>query len=229
MKILLFDIDGTLVYTGGAGMRGMTRAFEEIFGVPDALKGLTLAGMTDPGIFKNACQKAGIEYTDALHEQFKQRYLACLKEEIERPAPGKQVLPGVRQLFDILKDRSGVYTGLLTGNYQQGARIKLGHFNLNEFFSFGAFGDDHCDRNRLLPFALERFQKVFGRPANGTTVYVIGDTPRDVACARPYGAKSIAVATGDYSEAELQAAGADWVLKDLNEIEKFLSALSNGV
>ena len=226
MKILLFDIDGTLVYTGGAGLRGMTRAFEDLFGIPNALEGLTLAGMTDTVIFKNACRKAGIEFSENLHKQFKLRYLDYLQEEINRPLPGKKVLPGVPELFRVLQRRPNIYTGLLTGNYQTGARIKLGHFDLNRFFSFGAFGDDHCDRNQLLPYALKRFHKAFNRDINGAVIYVIGDTPRDVECARPHGAKAIAVATGDYTEAQLQEANPDYVLKNLNDIEKFLSAIS---
>ncbi|MDQ7053588.1 MAG: HAD family hydrolase [candidate division KSB1 bacterium] len=227
MKILLFDIDGTLLLTGGSGARAMTRAFYELFGVEDGLKGITLSGMTDPIIFDHACQKAGIEPTEEAHERFKQLYLTYLREEIRKDNSQKRVLPGVKPLLQQLSRQTGVHLGLLTGNYHEGARIKLSHFDLDRFFPFGAFGDDDSDRNRLVPVALRRFHEQMGEAVNGSDVWVIGDTPRDVACAKPYGAKTMAVATGHYDEEELRQAEADVVVKDLSDVDRIVAVLQN--
>ncbi len=227
MKILLFDIDGTLLLTGGSGARAMTRAFYELFGVENGLQGITLSGMTDPVIFRNACIQAGIEPEENAHEQFKRLYLTYLKEEISKDHSQKRMLPGVKPLLQRLSQKPDIHLGLLTGNYQEGARIKLSHFDLDHFFGFGAYGDDHADRNRLVPVALQRFTEKTGFPPNGSTVWVIGDTPRDVACAKPYGAKTLAVATGHYDEKSLQNAEADVVVSDLADTEKILTVFEN--
>lgn len=227
MAILLFDIDGTLLMSGGAGRRSMNQAFEDLFGIPCALEGLTLSGMTDPKIFRNACQKAGVKFSDSAHEKFKNLYLRYLREEIEKAHPGKKLLPGVPELLKALSENPTIYLGLLTGNYQEGAQVKLGHFGLDRYFKFGAFGDDDENRDRLLPHALERFARAYGRLPNGEVVWVIGDTPKDVACARPYRAKALAVATGEYNEHQLAKAQPDALMKDLREIRKFMRVIQN--
>lgn len=227
MKMLLFDVDGTLILTGGAGMRGMNRAFAELFDVANALDGLTLSGMTDKRIFRDACTKFGIECSDDNQERFKASYVAFLQQEIALPGPGKRIMPGVVELLQALQKHDDIKLGLLTGNYADGAKIKLGHFDLARYFSFGAFGDDDEDRNRLLPFAVERCHAAFGWNGSPDAIWVIGDTPRDVECARPHGARAIAVATGDYDLATLERAKPDALLPDLSDSAAVLQLLQS--
>jgi phosphoglycolate phosphatase-like HAD superfamily hydrolase len=124
-------------------------------------------------------------------------------------------MPGVVELLDALMAADGYWIGLLTGNIQRGARIKLGVFDLNRYFPVGAFGDDNEDRNRLLPIAVERLRKTRDIDINYSDCIVIGDTPKDVQCSKPFGATSIVVSTGPYSYESLLKTGADYVLRDL--------------
>jgi len=225
MKILLFDIDGTLLLSGGAGRRGMEKAFEDTFEVPAALDGLTLSGMTDPLIFKNACVKHNLPYSDEKHEAFKTAYLENLPKEILKPGSNKIAMPGVHELISKLSSMDGIQLGLLTGNYRKGAEIKLDHFNLNHYFGFGAFGDDNMDRNKLLPYAIERFKKMNGNSSNENEVWVIGDTPKDIECARPHDAIAVAVATGEYSSEHLAEAKPDFLFNDLSNMDDFLDII----
>ncbi|MFQ5628344.1 MAG: HAD family hydrolase [bacterium] len=225
MIILLFDIDGTLILTGGAGMRGMNRAFVELFNVENALDGLTLSGMTDKIIFRDACKKANIEFSERNHANFKQSYIEYLKKEIEKPAHGKQILPGVQDLLEKLRFESEIRLGLLTGNYAPCAKIKLQHFGLDQYFEFGAYGDDNEDRNKLVPYALTRYSDRIGQNGKITSTWIIGDTPKDVRCARPHHAKAIAVATGGYSEEELAKAEPDATFTDLTDSRQFLDII----
>lgn len=229
MKILLFDIDGTLILTGGAGMRAMNRAFAELFHVENALDGLTLSGMTDKIIFRDACKNANIEFTEDTHTIFKQVYIEYLKNEIKKPAPGKRILPGVNDLLETLKSVPDVQLGLLTGNYSPCAKIKLQHFGLDRYFVFGAYGDDDEDRNKLLPHALKRYTERFDNNGKITSTWIIGDTPKDVKCARPHNAKAIAVATGGYSEEELAKAEPDAMFTDLTNTHQFLEIIEKNL
>ena len=147
MKLVLFDIDGTLVLTGGAGLRAMTRACEELLHHPDALDGVPVAGRTDWSILHHVLDRIGRDFDDELFTSLRGRYLHYLSEEIEKPGRGvKGVMPGVRELLDELQDRRDVFLGLLTGNFAEGARIKLQHFDLWHYFRCGAYGDDSADR-----------------------------------------------------------------------------------
>jgi phosphoglycolate phosphatase len=223
MKFLLFDIDGTLIDSGGAGMRSLNLAFEEMFSVGDAFRTVSMAGKTDPQILKEALALHGIESRNGIVPEFYRTYLRHLSGQI---AHGKgHVKPGMRELLEILRERKGYVLGLLTGNIEGGAAIKLGHFGLRSFFVTGAFGSDAEDRNRLLPIAVGKLCRTMSIAVPFTDCVVIGDTPRDVDCARPYGAFSVAVATGPYSSVALSAAGADIVLEDLSDIRGFLSVL----
>jgi phosphoglycolate phosphatase len=223
MKFLLFDIDGTLIDSGGAGMRSLNLAFEEMFSVRDAFRTVSMAGKTDPQILKEALALHGIESRNGIVPEFYRTYLRYLSEQIVN---GKgHVKPGMRELLEILKERKGYVLGLLTGNIEGGAAIKLEHFGLRSFFVTGAFGSDAEDRNRLLPIAVGKLCRTMSIAVPFTDCVVVGDTPRDVECARPYGAFSVAVATGPYSSAALSAAGADIVFEDLSDTRGFLSAL----
>jgi phosphoglycolate phosphatase len=221
-KLVLFDIDGTLVLTGGAGLRAMNRACEDLVGHTRALEGIPVAGRTDRIILADVLDRLGRPLDDGLLAALRDRYLACLEEEIERPGHGvKAVLPGVQALLDRLAARDDVLLGLVTGNFEAGARIKLGHFDLWRYFRCGAFADDAADRNHLVPFAVDRARGCGLRDVPAGHVLVVGDTPHDVACARATGAVAVGVATGPFSTADLEASGADVVFEDLRDAEAF--------
>jgi phosphoglycolate phosphatase len=223
-KLVLFDIDGTLVLTGGAGGRAMTRAFADLFGVADAFAGIPMPGRTDSWILTDAAAVHGVAATTEL-SRFPSLYLTYLKTELEQPGPRKGVMPGVRPLLDALAPRSDVYLALLTGNYEDAARVKLEYFDLWRYFRCGAFGDDAPDRNGLLPKALGIVRTCGGPHVTAEHTVVVGDTPLDVACAAASGARSIAVATGGYGVDALRAAGADVVFEDLSDTDAVVAAL----
>ena len=225
-KLLLFDIDGTLVLTGGAGIRAMNRAGEAVLGVTNLLDGIPVAGRTDWAILTDAVRLYGRELDEALLDDLRARYVARLAEEIAHPGEGvKAVMPGIRPALDALAERDDVLVGLLTGNFIEGARVKLGHFDLWRYFRFGAFGDDAADRNLLVPVAVGR-ARAFGWPdVAASDVIVVGDTPADVACAHAAGATAVAVATGGSSVEELRATGAEFVFEDLADYSLLLDAL----
>ena len=225
-NVILFDIDGTLVLTGGAGVRAMSRAFEDLFAVGDAFRGLQiLAGRTDAAILADAAAAHGIPGDSPELARFPDIYIRHLREEVGKPGPRKGVMPGVRALLDALSARDDVYLALLTGNYETAARVKLEYFDLWRYFACGAFGDEAPDRNGLLPQALARVAACGGPRVAPADAVVIGDTPLDVACAAAGGARSIAVATGSHTMDELRAAGADVVLPDLEDTARVLEAL----
>ena len=223
-KVILFDIDGTLILSGGAGMRALNRACEEVIGFRDALAEVRVAGRTDRVILHDAMRKAGRELDDQLLAVLRARYVQLLQEEIQYPGRGvKAILPGVRDLLDILASRPDVFLGLVTGNFEDGARIKLEYFDLWRYFRCGAFGDDATDRNDLVPFAWRRALDC-GLDGTGVDrVLVVGDTPHDIACARAAGATPVAVATGSFTAEELRMAGGADVLSDLSDTQAFLS------
>lgn len=233
-KLILFDIDGTLVLTGGAGIRAMNRACEELVGHPHALEGIPVAGRTDRIILTDVVARAGRTLDDGLLDRLRDRYITNLREEIEQPGRTqsfeslgprggvKAVMPGIRDLLDVLTQRDDVFLGLLTGNFEAGARIKLEHFDLWRYFRCGAFGDDAADRNALVPFALDR-ARAFGLPElDPEHILVVGDTPHDIACARIVGATPVGVATGGFSVDQLRESGAGIVFENLADPEPFL-------
>jgi len=213
-KFVLFDIDGTLIDPGGAGARSVSKAFSDMFSIRDAFAGITMAGKTDIQIIKEALCIHGLPSGDDVLPSIVSRYIENLKIEIGNNR--KRVMPGVVELLNALKAIDGCRLGLLTGNIQQGARIKLGAFDLNSYFPVGAFGDDNEDRNRLLPIAVERLKKMKGIDITYSDCAVIGDTPKDVQCSKPFGATSIVVSTGPCSYESLLETEADYVLNDLS-------------
>ena len=226
MKLVLFDIDGTLVLTGGAGLRAMTRACEELLDHRDALEGVPVAGRTDWSILHDVLDRIGRVFDDELFTSLRERYLHYLAEEIEKPGRGvKGVMPGVRALLDALQGRDDVFLGLLTGNFAEGARIKLQHFELWHYFRCGAFGDDSADRNALVPFAVTRARECGIPDFAPHDVIVVGDTPHDVACALVVGAVPVAVATGGFTVEQLRDSGADLVFNDLSDSDRFTNLL----
>ena len=224
--LILFDIDGTLVLTGGAGGRAMTLAFEDLFSIPDAFRGIQMPGRTDAGILFDAAALHGIPADSPALARFPGVCLRHLARELREPSPRTLVMPGVTALLDALAADDDAYLALLTGNYEANAQLKLEYFDLWRYFRSGAFGDGEVDRNGLVPKALARVAGEGGPVFSPGEAVVIGDTPLDVACAAACGARSIAVATGPYSVDDLRAAGADAVFRDLIDTAAVLLALA---
>jgi phosphoglycolate phosphatase len=224
-KLILFDIDGTLVLTGGAGGRAMARAFEEVFGLQHGMASISMAGRTDAWIVAEMAANHGLACSADIFERFHDAYIGHLVHEIHKPGPQKGILPGVRDVLEILATRSGAHLALLTGNFERGARIKLEYFDLWRYFAAGAFGDRTHDRNSLLATALARVTAAGGPAITPAETVIVGDTPLDVAVAIAGGARSLAVATGSYDVAALRASGADVVVEDLLDVEAVLEGL----
>jgi len=220
VKYILFDIDGTLISTGGAGVRALNYAFKDEFPIDNAFSGLSLAGKTDLQIIKLALQRYEIPFSDEILSRLIGNYLSHLRVEINNN--GRHLKPGVMDLLEKLRLRDDIRLGLLTGNLEPGARIKLNVFGLNEYFPTGAFGSDSEDRNRLLPFAVQRYRRLYNEDIGYKECIIVGDTPRDIFCAKPYGARSIAIATGPYPKDALRMAEPDLLLDDMSDIEAFL-------
>ena len=212
-KLVLFDIDGTLLDSGGAGRLALVLAFDQLFEKKDAFEQVNMAGKTDIQIIKEGLSAIGESNDDGKIPIILQKYLDNLVSEIRTAS--KSIKPGVIDLLNYLTRQQDTRIGLLTGNIEKGARIKLGSLGLNKFFPFGAFGSDHEDRNRLLPIAVDKMRKYTGEETTYENCIVIGDTPRDVQCAKPYGAVTVAVATGRYGLQALEETKADYVFEDL--------------
>lgn len=226
MSLVFFDIDGTLLLSGGAGVRAMTRAFEMIFGVADAFDGITVAGHTDAFLVAEAFARANLPDTPEAHARFREAYVRVLGDEIQHPGTGRRgLMPGVQALLTAIQGEPAFHSALLTGNYQSAAHIKLTHFGVSDFFEWGAFGDEATDRNDLGHIAMRRAeQRQIPQKARSRTV-IVGDTPHDIACARAIGARVVAVATGMYSVAELETAGAELALHDLTDTARVIELL----
>jgi phosphoglycolate phosphatase-like HAD superfamily hydrolase len=224
VRLILFDIDGTILSSGGAGVRALNNAFRDVLSAEYTFTDISLAGKTDLQIIREGLQSTGLPSDNGCIPKIIESYLCHLANEIN--TDDKHLKPGIVECLEALEKRKSKYQmGLLTGNIEQGARIKLGSFGLNEYFPSGAFGGDNEDRNMLLPIAVERFSIIAGRDFAFSDCIVIGDTPRDVACAKPYNATCIAVATGPYKAHKLVEAGADVVVEDLSDTEHFLNIL----
>lgn len=223
--LLLFDIDGTLILSGRAGLRALDHAFTHATGIANAFEGISAAGRTDGYLLDEAARRAGITLTPDVRAAIQDRYFESLAEEIKLPGEGrKTVMPGVRPLLSALEARGDVVLALLTGNYQRSARIKLEYFDLWSPFRFGAFADDASDRNHLVPIALGRARDA-GHTPQADRVIVIGDTPLDVECAKAGGVRALGVATGSHTVEELQDAGADHALEDLSDTDAVVRLL----
>ncbi len=228
--LLLFDIDGTLITTGGAGYRAMKRAVEDECGVPQALEGIPVAGRTDSIILRDALAALDGRVLDLpLRNRIQARYAGYLRDELERTGGGPGVCPGVRELLDVLLDDDRFDLALLTGNFSQTAEIKLGYFDLWAPFPWGAFGEDAVHRNDLLPVAYQRYEQRTGRPAEPRRTVIIGDTPHDVACARAGEARAVCVTTGQFDRESLLEAGADVVFHELSDVAAVVEVLAGEV
>jgi phosphoglycolate phosphatase-like HAD superfamily hydrolase len=214
MRLILFDIDGTLVDTGGAGSRSLNLAFQKLFAIENAFHDISMAGKTDSQIIREGLVKHNLS-VDGSYDGIIEAYLWHLQREMNNDR--KKIKPGIYDVLNTLRAKNDFALGLLTGNLEKGARIKLHPFNLNEYFSTGAFGSDDDDRNNLLPIAVNRFEELLLQKIRIEESIVVGDTPRDIECAHTYGATCFAVATGPYSYEELVQADADYVAHDFSD------------
>jgi phosphoglycolate phosphatase-like HAD superfamily hydrolase len=213
-KVILFDIDGTLVNTGGAGRDALHTALAAEFAVTNPHR-IDLSGRTDRGICRELFEVHEIEHTPENWERFQRAYLVGLAQHLtERQG---FVLPGVRELIAKLQQQPGVAMGLLTGNVREGAKRKLLQYGLDQHFVFGGFGDEHHERDDVARAALAGARQHCGAHICGDHIWVIGDTPLDIRCARAIGAKVVAVATGSFTAEQLRAFEADLVLENLAE------------
>ena len=222
-RLLLFDIDGTLIHSGGAGVHALKLTLAERFGIADDLDDIEIAGMTDSGIVVSILKKHRIPATNENIAAFLDSYVHFLSFELPR-REGK-LLPGVLELLERLKSRPDLVLALLTGNVSRGAQLKLEHYGVWHFFEFGAFADDHQDRNQLGSFAVTRAKEKHGREFSATEIDVIGDTPRDITCGKAFGARTIAVATGTYSREQLAEHQPDFLIDDLSDVDRVIDTL----
>jgi len=220
-RLLLFDIDGTLVNTGGAGVEALKLIMHHRFGAKDDLRDIEIAGKTDRAIIHDILRKYQVEPTEENIASFAEEYIHRLPLSLSRSRG--RVLPGIQSLLERLKPQPNIVLALLTGNLQQGARLKLQHYGLWDFFEFGAFADDHHDR--LGAFARERAQRKHGHDFDAADIDVIGDTNYDIACGNAFGARTIAVATGSWSRERLQACSPDFLFDDLADTDEVIKKL----
>ncbi|RLS51510.1 MAG: HAD family hydrolase [Planctomycetota bacterium] len=222
--VCLFDIDGTLLSTGGAGQRAMERALTDVFGIPNPNEDIPAAGRTDRAITHDLFAHHGL--TPAPHdwEQFQQVYFGHLKTTMHQLSG--VVLPGVVTLLEELAARDDVSLGLLTGNFREAARIKLAHHTIDHHFAYGGYGDHHHDRDDVARVAFDEACRHLGRPVNRRSVCVIGDTPSDVKCARAIGAQAVAVATGMFTREELARCQPDELYTDFADTRPFLELVA---
>src|SRR5438270_9466160 len=222
-RLLLFDIDGTLIHSGGAGVEALKLGLAERFQIAANLEDIEITGMTDSGIVISILKKHKIAATADNVAAFLDSYVHFLS--LELPRRKGNLLPGVLELLKKLKTRKHLVLGLLTGNVSRGAQLKLDHYGVWHFFEFGAFADDHHDRNQLGPFARARAKEKHGREFSAEEMDVIGDTPRDIACGKALGARTIAVATGSWSRQKLAEHDPDFLIDDFSNVDRLIDTL----
>ena len=222
-RLFLFDIDGTLITSGGAGEAALIQAMASRFGILEDMCDITLAGATDVLIAASLLKKHGLEPSPPNIAALLDSYLHHLMDRL--PKHDGRVLPGIVLLLDALKHRPETVVALLTGNLVKGAEIKLSHYGVWDYFEFGAFADDHHDRNELGKFAQARAEEKHGIPFPSSKTFVIGDTPKDIECGKAIGAKTVAIATGIYDSDSLAKHAPDFLFENLQNTEAVLDAL----
>ena len=225
MHICLFDIDGTLLNTGGAGQAAMEATLEAEFGVTAPTEGISTAGRTDRGITADLFRYHGLGDGDDIHQRFLSAYCEHLPQQLQQR--DGLVLPGVPELLDRLSSRDDVTLGLLTGNFEVGEQLKLEFYGLHHYFDFGGFGDRHVHRDDVAHEALAEVHQRHNDSVDMNRVWVIGDTPADVQCGRAIGAKVVAVATGMFEYQVLEAAKPDHLFVDFADAEPLLGLLES--
>lgn len=227
-KLVLFDIDGTILLTAGAGRRAIVAAIREDVGHTTGLREVRFDGKTDPQIVAEMLEAAGQPgpHPSERVKTLCSRYVDLLEHELQQATSRTSVMPGVISLLDRLEAEDGVVLGLLTGNVAEGAALKLRSAGLDpNRFRVGAYGSDAAHRPELAPIAARRAQPYFGRIPSGSEVVIIGDTPADIACGFCIDARTIGVATGAYSVADLAACGPHAVFENLSDTERVLGAI----
>lgn len=229
-RLLLFDIDGTLLHTGGAGISSICEGLQQAFNLQnqtDQMPALNLAGATDAGLARILFKHFKIEYSPANEEAFYHAYHLSLSRNLAQHVQehGGNLLLGITALLECLHDHEQISLGLLTENIQRGAWTKLEQFGIRHLFDTGAFGDDHHDRNQLDPIAIERARQHFDHDFSPTDTFIIGDTPKDIACAQACGAVAVAVATGTFQYDELAAFEPDHLFENFSYKHSLLRAL----
>jgi phosphoglycolate phosphatase len=226
VRLLLFDVDGTLVRVRGAGRRALKTALDHVYGTSGALDQYDLSGRTDPRIVFDVMEGAGFA-REAVRERLGDVFEVYAGGLVDEIGDGRNVtiLPGVATLIRRLGETDEVLLGLVTGNIEEGARIKLWPTGLWPYFSVGAFGSDHADRRWLPSLAARRAHALVGYPFRPSEVLVIGDTPYDIECARAFGAVAAAVATGNYTRADLVACQPDLLFDDLGDVDGVTNTL----
>jgi phosphoglycolate phosphatase len=216
IKAVLWDIDGTLITTGGAGAVAWQRAFEELYGVEANIDEHTRAGMTDPEITEIIFnQVIGRPGSPEEHAKVVAKYLENMPEAVAESS-GYEVKPGIAEILPRLAE-AGVAQGIVTGNVEPAARIKLARGDLDRYFRFGGYGSDDRDRVKVTQWAIDRGGEIAGAPLDLAATIAVGDTPRDVSAGHGAGIRVVGVATGAYSVAELAAAAADWAIADVTQ------------
>jgi phosphoglycolate phosphatase-like HAD superfamily hydrolase len=228
--LVLFDIDGTLVDTGGAGRLGLSASFRSVFGcddIEDSVSRVRFDGKTDPTIIADIAREAGIPAgsVEARYTDLQEAYLRALRTELKAENPRRRVMPGVRPLLDALAGRPDVFLGLVTGNVEEGARAKLDAFGLNRYFVDGGFASDHPERNEIARIAHERLSRRAGFRFPAERVMVVGDTELDISSAHANAFRAIAVESGWVPRERLEAAGPDSLLADLTDAGAVLAAM----
>lgn len=217
IRLVLFDIDGTLIRTHGAGVEAFARAFASVFGVHAGTERIRFAGRTDTSLVREMFTLSNIPASEQNFRRFFEAYVHCL-DQLMHGCKG-EICPGVTEFIrDLERLAHPPLIGLLTGNIRLGAEIKLRHFKLWDMFHTGAFADDHEDRSQIAVVARERGSRVLNTNLRGDQILVVGDTAHDIRCARAIGAKALAVATGGHTVGELKPHGPDWLVNDLREI-----------
>jgi phosphoglycolate phosphatase-like HAD superfamily hydrolase len=224
--LLLWDVDGTLLTAGGAGMRALASALQRVFVIDGSINDIDFAGRTDRWIMRQIFARFGLPATEENFSRFAEGYVAALPHELA--GRSVRLLPGIPTLLDAAAARGDIALGLLTGNLRRGAEIKLGSRDLWRYFPFGGFADDAEDRNELGPHALRRARTHHQVEFAAANTWVIGDTPHDIVCARAFGARALAVATGRHSAAQLQALNPDAVFNDLEDVTAFWRIIDGG-
>ena len=223
-SLLLWDIDGTLAHSGGGGEQALLLMIRELYGRDLGNKlPVVLQGRTDTSIARDVLSYLGIPFTPGEEIRYRAAYLAALPRTL--PTVNSYVHVGIREALDAVHAHPEIHQALLTGNLKEGARLKLTHLDLWRYFEFGAFADDSHIRDELGPFALRRAKETLGIDFPPERVFVIGDTPHDIACGKAIGAMTIAVATGNFSVEELAALNPTHVFKDFSNTQALLKVI----
>lgn len=228
-KLVLFDIDGTLLTIGGAARRAISRALKEVYQIVDSLENLSrsaFAGKTDPEIILSILEKN--HYRNSSRHDKLPSFYRCYTEALKEELPGEsraRLFPGVRELLQKLKSSNRAVLGLLTGNIREGALIKLSHFGLESFFTHGSYGSDSGNRSDLPAFAVQRVKEDTGKEYRGKDVVIIGDTLSDLMVSQENGARSVLVATGFFPYEELAQAGPDHLFRDFSNTSEVVKVI----